>query len=195
MKNNYTSPYNLTPISELKSKRESKINTLINNLKIGEVKEDAKFIETLIGIKNSVLLTPIEFGEPKFIDHEFEEIALTMQQQLIGGVSRNHYYHKVSFPFTGDREIFSYKPETFSFSSSDRGLIIPYSNNLTVVIDLPELNPDRAIAEAKNLLSMTIQLVSGNNASLQSWIVVTSQRIDEQLKVKREELIRIFGGK
>lgn len=195
MKNNYTSPYSLTPISELKIERESKINTLINNLKIGEVKDEAKFIETSERIKNSILLTPIVFGEPKFIDHEFEEIALTMQQQLIGGMSRNHYYHRVSFPFTGDREIFSYQPESFSYSSSDKGLIIPHSNNLTVNVDLPELNPDRAVSEGKNMLSMTMQFVSGNNASLQSWTVVVSQTIDEQLRVKREELIKIFGDK
>lgn len=195
MKNNYTSPYSLTPISELKRDRESKINILINNLKISEVKDDAKFIETSKRIKNSILLTLIEFGEPKFFDYEFEEIALSLQQQLIGGVNRNHYYHKVSFPFTGDRELFSFQPETFSYSSSDRGLIIPYSNNLTVTVDLPELNPDRAISEAKSLLSLTMQFININNASLQSWSLVTSQRIDEQLRVKREELIKIFGDK
>ncbi len=195
MKNNYTSPYNLTPISELKKERESKINTLINNLKIVDVNDDTKFAETSKRIKNSILLTPIVFGDPKFIDHEFEEISLTMQQQLIGGVNRNHYYHQVSFPFTGDRELFSYQPESFLYSSSDRGLILPYTNNLTVYVDLPELNPNRAILEARILLEMTMRFVNSNNTSIQSWSVVIGQRIDEQLRVKREELKKIFGDK
>jgi hypothetical protein len=195
MSNNFTSPYNLPFFSQVKSQREGSINSLINNLKIGDVKDNMKFALTTTRIKNSVLLKKVVIGEPKCVDHEYEDRPLTMQQQLIGGISRHHYIHEIEFPFTGDTELFDHKPESgFSTSGSDHGLILPDYSKLTVYVDLPELNPTRAIAAAHNLLSMTIQFVNSNNTSVDSWSVSVSQRIDHQLQLKREELIKLFGG-
>jgi hypothetical protein len=191
--NNFTSPYNLPFLSELKSQREKMINNLINNLKIGDVKDDKKFEQTTLRVKRQILLTPVQIGEPKFTDYEYEERQLSMQQQLVGVGGRHHYIHKISFPFTGDSELFSHIPENgFTYSSSDHGLILPDSNAIEVEVDLPELNPQKAIAEARNLLSMTLQFVNSNNATIQTWSVAVGQRIDEQLKQKRAELIKLF---
>ena len=120
-----------------------------------------------------------------------------MKGGRIGGVAnRNHYIHKISFLFSGDSELFSYKPESgFSYSSSDSGLILPDRNRLLVEVDLPELNPDQAIKVARNLLRMTIEFVDKNNASIKAWSIAIEQRIDAQLKQKREQLIKIFGDK
>ncbi len=116
-----------------------------------------------------------------------------MQQQMLG-MSRHHYVHKVEFPFTGDTELFDHTPEVgFSYSSSDHGLVLPSYNRLTVYVDLPELNPTRAIAEARGLLSMTMQFVNSNNASIDIWSQSISNRIDQQLQQKREELVKLFG--
>lgn len=195
MTNNYTSPSNRPFFSELKRQRETGINSLINNLKIDDVKDNDKFAKTATQIKNTILLRKVEFGEPKFVDYEFEDRPLSMQQQLIGGISPNHYIHEIEFPFTGSTELFDHTPENgFSFSSSDRGLILPDYNSLTVYVDLPELNPTRAVAEARSLLSMTMQFVNSNNASLESWTVSVGQRIDQLLQQKREELIKLFGN-
>ena len=195
MENYFKSPQGLPYLSKYKKERESKINSLINNLKISDVKEDTNFINTTSRIKKLVVLYPIVMGEPKFVDHEFEEIPLTMTQQLIGGMSRNHYTHQIDFPFTGNGELFSYIPENGYSQSSERGIILPYGNTITVYVDLPELNPERAIAVARGDLSMNFQFMDNNNASVQSWTVVIGQRIDEQLKQKREELIKLYGGK
>lgn len=193
MPNQFTSPNNRPYMAELKRQKEAGINSLINNLKIGDVKDDAKFAQTSSRIKNSVLLKKVEFGEPKCTDHEYEDRPLSMQQQLIGG-TRHHYIHTVEFPFTGATELFDHTPEGgFSYSSSDRGLILPDYNRLTVYVDLPQLNPQGAIAEARSLLSMTMQFVNSNNASIDAWSQSVSQRIDQQLQQKREELIKLFG--
>lgn len=193
MANQFTSPNGRPYMSELTRQKVTGINPLINNLKIGDVKDDAKFAQTSSRIKNSVILKKVEFGEPKCTDHEYEDRPLSMQQQLIGG-SRNHYIHTVEFPFTGDIEIFSHTPEGgFSYSSSDRGLILPNYNRLTVYVDLPELNPTRAIAEARSLLSMTMQFVNSNNATIDAWSQNVIQQIDQQLQQKRQELIKLFG--
>lgn len=191
--NRFTSPRGLPFITQLKKNRETRINTLINNLKLNDVKDDIIFEKTKTGIKSEILLIPVVFSEPRFVDYEFKEIPLTMQQQLMG-MNRNHYIHNVSFPFTGNTELFSHIPEQgFSFSSSDHGLIIPYGNTLDIEVDLPELGPEKAIPQARNLLSMTFQFVNSNNNAVNSWNVIIEQRIDEQIKNKREELIRIFG--
>ena len=189
----FTSPNGRPFMSELKRQKEAGINSLINNLKIGDVKDDDKFARTSSRIKNSVLLKKVELGEPKCVDYEYEERALSMQQQVLG-MSRHHYVHTVEFPFTGDTELFDHTPEVgFSHSSSDRGLVLPSYNRLTVYVDLPELNPTRAIAEARNLLSMTMQFVNSNNASIDAWSQSISHRIDQQLQQKREELAKFFG--
>lgn len=193
MTNRFISPNGRPFMSELKRQKEAKINSLINNLKIGDVKDDMKFSETSSRIKNSILLKKVEFGEPKCTDHEYEDRPLSMQQQLIGA-SRQHYIHTVEFPYTGDSELFDHMPESgFSFSNSDHGLIIPYHDRLTVYVDLPELNPTKAIAEARSLLSLTMQFVNSNNASIENWSQSVIQRIDQQMQQKREELIKLFG--
>lgn len=195
MKNEFKSPYHFKGISDLLTERESKINSLINNLKIGDVKEDTAFSNTTTRIKKAILLTPVDLGEANFVDHEFEEIPLTMQQQLIGGQSRNHYYHQIQYKFTGDNELFTHKPNSFSFSSSDRGIILPDTNSIDVYVDLPELNPTKAIGQARALLSMNIQFVNSNNETVKTWSQSIGQLIDERLTNKRSELIRLFGGK
>lgn len=194
MRNNFISPHKRPFMVDLKRQRESMINSLINNLKINDVKEDADFQQTSEKIKNEILLKPVNIDEARFIDHEYEEIQLNMQQQFVGGGSKHHYYHQIEFPFTGDKELFEYIPETgYSQTSSDYGIILPDYNSITVYVDLPELNPNRAISKAKELLNLTLQLVSGNNSSISGWSESISNRIDNLLQKKREELIKIFG--
>jgi hypothetical protein len=192
MENQFTSFHDLPSILLLKQSKEASINSLINNLKIDDVRDESNFEQTSNHIKNSVILSKVEFGEPKCIDHKYEDRPLSRNQQLIGGVSRDHYIHQIEIPFTGNRELFDHTPEQFSFSSSDRGLILPDSNSLTVYVDLPELNPTKAITEAYNLLSLTMQFVHNNNTNIETWSTNISQQLDQQLQRKREELIRLF---
>lgn len=195
MINNFTSPYNRPYFLQLKLKREESIISLINSLKIGDVKDDEKFAQTTQKIKNSVLLKKVVVGEPKNVDYKYEQRPLNMNQQLIGGISIHHYIHEIEFPFFGDSEFFDHIPEIgFSYSSSDHGLILPYHNKIKVYVDLPELNPTRAIAVAENFLSMNIQFVNANNASVDSWAVSVIHRIEHLLLEKREELVKLFDS-
>ena len=111
------------------------------------------------------------------------------------GMSKHHYIHTVSFPFSGDEEILSYRPENYTYSTSDRGMVSPHGNEINVEVDLPQLNPDQAIAQARGELSMTIRFIDSNNATVREWNRGVEQRIDQQLQSKCEELIRLFGGK
>lgn len=193
--NRFTSPNGQPFFSQLLQERAAKINSLINNLKIDEVRDDKAFGRTKTRIKDAVLLRPGVIGDPKFVDHRYEERPLTMQQQLIGGISREHYVHKISVPISGSREVFHHMPtQGFSYSSSDRGLLVPYGNTIDIEVDLPQLNPKQAIAQANSLLAMTKQFVDYNNATLQVWNPNVEQIIEQKLSSKREELNRIFGA-
>jgi hypothetical protein len=195
MENIFISPNSLPFLVTLKKERENRINNLINIIKIHDVREDASFEKTTLRIKNEILLPPIIIGEGKFINYEFREIPLSFNQQVLGMGNKNHYLHQVEFPFTGSKELFSHIPETgFSYSSSDRGIILPGANYITVIVDLPEINPQKSISEANNLLNMTLQFVNGNNLSIQSWNTYIEQKIDNELTKKREALMEIFGN-
>ncbi|WP_019987114.1 hypothetical protein [Rudanella lutea] len=194
MENTFTSPRQLPRFADLLRERELRINMLINNLKLNDVKEDAVFQNTVKRIKRAVLLQPVVFGEPTFVDHSYEERQLSFQQQLSGS-SSHRYTHTISVPFTGDNELFSYAPDNYSFSSSDRGLILPYSGGITVYVSLSELNPAQAISQAQKDLDMTFRLVEINNTSLQHWSKNIESMIDQQLNQKREQLINLFGNK
>lgn len=194
MKNDFVSPQRMPLITDLLQKRESKINTLINNLKIEDVKDNTAFDRTTLRIKREVLLSEVVIGEGKFINHEYQEITLNFHQQVSGG-SKNHYYHEISFPFTGSRELLTYRPVEFEFFSNSRGLIEPNSADLTVYVDMPELNPSKAIEQAGVILSMTTQFARKNNTVVKSWVEVVEKHIDAELIKKREQLIKLFGGK
>lgn len=195
MENTYTSPGEITNIRELKSDKESKINSLVNNLKIKDVEDDKAFENTINSIKRAVLINPVVLQEPEFVDHKYSEKRLSFTDQ-VAGLSKDHYYHEVSFPFTGSKEIFLHQPEDgFSWSSSEYGLIMPRNSSIRVYVDLPQLDPEKAKSEARRLLSMTLQFVDKNNRSVESWNAGWSSRIETQLKNKREELIKLFGVK
>lgn len=194
MKNNFSSPHGLPYFADLLKVRESQINSLINNLKVDDVKDDGKFQNTASRIKKAIIPSPIVIGEGKFVDHEYEEIPLTFQQQVSGG-NKNHFHHEISFPFTGSNELLKHRPNNYSYSTSDRGVIMPGSSALTVYVDLPELNPDKAVMQARTFLSMTIQFATENNTTLKSWADLIEKQIDDQLGKKRNQLIKLFGGK
>jgi hypothetical protein len=164
-------------------------------LKLIDVKDDTAFEKTTSKIKEKILLTPVTIKEPSLVDYKFEERPLTHIQQLNGG-NPNHYLHNIIFIFTGSADLFQYTPESgFSFTSSDHGIIEPVANALLVEVDLPELNPNQALAEARKLTRMNFEFIEKNNASIKQWLVVIEKRIDEQLKQKRIELINLFGNR
>lgn len=179
MKNQYVSHWNLPSISELTHKRIVSIDSLINNLKFHDVEQDANFESTKERIKKAVLFEPLTFGEPKFIDYNYQEDST--------------YLHEVKFPFTGDKELFLHSYSGMSFSSSDHGIIEPYNNEFKVYVNLNEIDPKSAIIEAEALLRLTKNIGKDNSESIVSFNTAVEKRINTDLEKKRDELFRIFG--
>lgn len=193
MKNQYIHPMTLQSVTQLFQERTSKIRTLINSLKLKDVEQDDEFEKTKQRIKNAVLLEPVVFEDPKFIDHEYEEKQPKLEHQFFSNVSSDNYIHEIRFSFKGDSNLLGYGCENMSFSSSDHGIIPPHSSNhVTVYAELPTLSLDGAINLANTHFSLTKSIAEKNGESAKIWNVAVGQKIDADLDLKRDELIRIF---
>ena len=195
MKNHYVSHYNIPSLSQLTSQRIQSISPLINKLKFKEVEEDKIFEETKQRIKKAVLLVPLTIEEPVFEDYDYEEIPLKFEQQIFGNVSKDHYYHTVTYKYTGDKELFMHTPDNFSYYSSDHGVIEPSRNTIKVIVDLQEINPEKSKDEANKLFRLTKNIGETNSSTIKPWNIAVEKRIDEELEAKRNELFKIFGPK
>jgi len=195
MKNNYTSPFGLPFLSNLKQERERKIDSLINNLQLADVEKEEAYNKTVERIKSAVQLPPVQIGAGKYVRHEFEQKDMSFQQQLIGGPS-SLYHHEIAFPVTGTADLIAYTPETpTSYSASESGLILPIGRQITVYVSLPQLENEKAVAEADKKLDMTKRYANANNASITSWNGMVGTLIDQKSLAKRKELIEKFSGK
>lgn len=182
-------------LSTLMGVRIAQIDLHVNQLKYKDVEEDDTFLKTSVRIKKNILLEEIVFQEGQFIDFEYTERIPRLEQQFFGPVSKDVYNHQVRFNFAGTSELLWHSAEGSSYSASDHGVIKPTSNSITVYVELPELNPERAILEGEKIIRFTKNTAENSNRQIKVWNPGVEQRIDEQLAAKREDLRRIFGPK
>ncbi|MNJ98099.1 hypothetical protein D3C87_158610 [compost metagenome] len=187
---------NLPSLSQLFQARTSKLPMLINNLKLKDVEEDEEFEKTKQRIKDAVLLTPIVFEEPQFIDHEYEERQTRLEQQIFSTFNKDIYIHEIRYNFTGSVELFGHTFDGMSYSTSDHGLIKPESSNyVTVYAELPTLSPDGAINLAGSLFRLSKYIAEHNSEATKVWNVSIKNHINAELELKRDELFRVFKKK
>ena len=92
-------------------------------------------------------------------------------------------------------DVMGFSADNFAFSSSDHGIIEPNNNSVKVIVDLPEKNPIKAIAEAKNLFRLTENLAKQNSESIASWNLAVEKKINDDLAIERLKIIEMFGSK
>lgn len=194
MNSQYRSAFDLRPFSEFLSNRETQIPKLINSLKIKDVETDESYNATVTRILNKVSVELVEFGEFKHIDFEYETRNLSFTQQA-AGMSRDVYTHELSIPFTGSRELFLFYPNSFGVGSSDRGVLSPGHNSVTIYVDRADADPDQAKADAQSNFALTKKLVTSNNDEARNWNQRIEVQIRQSLDNKRQELIKLFGKK
>jgi hypothetical protein len=181
--NHFIPIYGLPFMINYQNQKELKITTLINSLKIDDVKEDSSYAKTIAKIKSEVAISLVEIQDPVHKDFKYDSTS-------------RQYVHDISFPFTGDKELFRLTPPSgISFGGSDHGIIAPLSNSIIVHVPQTDTDPQKAISSARQLLRLTISIAESNNVSLKDWNERTAQRVESELAVKREELIRFFGNK
>lgn len=193
MNTEFTSVLHLPQFQSVLDERESKINTLVNNLKIVDVKEDTAFQANAKRIKDQVLLKPVSFEEPKIIDYQYSERQVSWTDQM-NGASRHQYTFEVTVPFSGDSDLISHACANPSFGSSERGIITPNWNNITLYVHLSADEPEQAKERAKADLIPTARNAESNNATVEAWNRAVEARIDQALNTKRTDLIQKYGG-
>ena len=193
MKNQYISHFNRPSLSQLFQERLRKLPTLVNNLKFRDVEDEKSFESVKSQIKKAILIDPVVIGEPQYEDFVYEENEIRIQDHFFGNPSKDNYVHKISFPYEGAKELFLHTPDSFSYMSSDHGIIEPSYDKITVYVELTEINPDKAKVEAKSLLRLTNDIVEKNSESTMNWNYAVEKKIDEDLEFKKAELFRIFG--
>lgn len=193
MKNQYLHPNTLRDNSEIFNSRAQQLPTLVNNLKLKDVEEDEAFEKTKKRIKDTILIKPIVLSEAKFIDFEYKQKEVRMEQRFFGNPSSDNYIHEIRIPFEGDRELFVHSFNGMSYSSSDHGVIKPQSSSYaTVYAELSELSPEKAISSAESLFKLTKYIGESNSKLAENWNAAMEQQIDQKLEAKRDELFRIF---
>lgn len=172
--------------------RESKVVTFLNSLQPSDIKTEEKYNSKIDQLRSSILLKPASVGPGKFYRSEFVTRSLTMQQKF-SGMLASYYNHEIIFPCLGSSELFNYVPDGFPTYSSEHGLILPQGSQITVYVDLPQLENERAISSATDLLSVTKRLIESNNAEAEVWNIKVRAKIDELAAAKYKELTDKFG--
>jgi hypothetical protein len=185
MKNNFTSPYGRPSIQEYKNARIAKIDVLVNRLHPNDLEHNYHKIRDRI--RQAILIEPVKIEAPQVLEHVYDAWA-SYDQEPINGINKHNYIQKVIFPFSGNRDLFSHCPSSYSISPTDHGLILPNSNNLVVYVELPDLDPLKAMSMAETLLGMTRQFVKLNNSSLTEWNLMAERLIENKLNLKRKPL-------
>ncbi|NLZ46133.1 MAG: hypothetical protein GX896_05525 [Clostridiales bacterium] len=190
----YVSPMQLQINSNLFSIRENELKHLVGNLKPNDVKDDVQFTHTTARIKNNVLLKPVTFQDPKITNHSQVEKNYPPDFQNLFGGKRMINIISVEFQFDGSSELFNYSPNNLSFgSSSNMRVYQPYGNSITVDVELPDLDKNKAISAAKAQMEMTFGVINGNNTQAIQWNMSIESSIDSMLIAKRKELLDFYS--
>ena len=164
---------------ELFQQKNNDFRDMINNLKIGDVKDEKTFQKTKERIKNQVLLTPVLFESPKITDNRTE-----MRQRQITIV-------EVKFPFQGSAELFEYRPDSITFY--DPTVYLPIGNSVNVEVIVEKLNKEEVLSIANKQIALTIGLINAINPQIEAWSKRMTTQIDDQLQEKRKELIDLYS--
>lgn len=186
-------PSNLKSISYLFEEKSQLLKSLINNLKPNDVK-DGYYDQTLDRIKKEVLLTPVTIGEPKIIDHRSEVRQMPANYM-------NPFPHKkdvttvsVQFPFEGSRELFSYSPSGYSYSSSSTGVYQPSSkDSILITVEVDALDKEVTLSKARQQMETTFSLIRQINPSAENWTKSQEPMIEEMLQNRKSELDNFYS--
>ena len=176
----------LGTLNDLLHNREKQVRQAIAHLSIREVKEERKFTETVTRLKEHLLLNPVTIEEPTIGSYStiIRKKRGDTYERMINLIS-------VHFPFTGNKELFSYcadniSGEVFSIYTPDLG------NVITIRIELERLDKANAVRQAKGELQTTEKFISQNNEQVKSWAKNAETTIESLAFQKRRELVDLY---
>ena len=183
----------LPNIHNLVIKKEQELNRELGSLRINDVKEDGAFKSTTARIKNLVRLTPVDFGEPVIKNHRSEIKKLSATYNNPWPHEKEVITVAVDFPFTGSPELFSFSPNGMTYGSSDTRVYQPDGNNISIEVEVEQLNKDVTLSKARSAMKTTFSLINQINPQAAQWSLTQEPLIDAELLKKRKELVDFYG--
>ena len=189
------SMFNVRNNSYLFENKRKRIQQLVGDLRIDEVREDGPLKSTIQRIKNMVLLKPVTFQEPKITDNYTTQKTLPPTYENPRGGPRQINVITVRFNFDGSSELFNFVPNGIAFSSSSNNLIYQpdYSNNIDVKIELLTLDKNSTLDAAKAQMELTFSVIEGNNLQAKQFNASVEPSIEQMVADKRKELIDFYS--
>jgi hypothetical protein len=171
----------------------AQLEAFISNLKLKDVESDDKFNSTLQTIKSKFLLKPVLFESPKIVDHHQTEKDFPSSYENPWGVRRKLFVIKVEIKFTGDTELFKYRPNGYSHGSGEPYVYQPIRNNISLEVETFNLeDKDKVFAEVQSKMSMTYQFVDSNNAYIKNWNLSFEPLLETKLRSHKEKLEQLY---
>ena len=171
----------------------AQLEAYISNLKLKDVESDDKFNSTLQILKIRFLLKPVLFESPKIVDHHQTEKDFPSSYENPWGGRRKLFVIKVEIKFTGDTELFKYRPNGYSHGSGEPYVYQPSGNNILLEVETFNLEDKaKVFAEVQSKMSMTYQFVDSNNAYIKNWNLSFEPLLVTKLRSHKEKLEQLY---
>lgn len=175
-------------ITDLFDKRKKSLRLEASNLQLEDVKEDKNFNATVEKFKKKYLFNPVKIEEPEIKRHQASIKKYPPNYENPMGGEREVYEIIIAFPFSGSPELFEVIPLEVKYPT---GMVYaPVGSNITLdIIELNELNKDKAYTEAKNRISTTQAIIKENNIQAKRWNEEMVVQIEQLLNKQRKQII------
>jgi hypothetical protein len=189
----FPSPNSLPRLADLLLQRENQMKELIGDMKYDDVKTDLIYEKTKANIAGSTLFQEIAFGDSSLIDHDSITRPLSFEEQVLG-TNPTSVYHRIRVEFTGSTELATHRPDSYGYSSSDRGILTPEDDeHFEVIVKLNTLNKDQALKSASHQLNLTRSLIDSNNEVVKTWNVKMLEILSKLADEQRKKLTDAYG--
>lgn len=178
---------------DFSGQKYAQLETYISNLKLKDIESDDKFNSALQIIKSRFLLKPVLFDSPQIIDHHQTEKDFHSSYENPWGGKRKIFVIKVEIKFTGDTELFKFRPNGYLHGSEEPYIYQPSGNNIFLEVEIFNLeDKNKVFAEVQSKMSMTYKFVESNNAYIKNWKLSFEPLIESKLLSHKEKLEQLY---
>ncbi len=187
----YKTNMQLRIIDNLFIEREKELKELIGNLQIENVNNDQAYNNTLDRIKRQILLNSVSFEEPKISGHYQETRQVQQSSHNLFGGAQQVFVITIDFSFSGSEELFDVYPNN---TTVPMGRIYqPVGHNVSVEVTIPQLDKEKAISEAKSLMSTTFTIINANSTQAENWSKAKEPLIESMLQEQSKKLLDFYS--
>jgi len=171
-----------------------KIDNLINNFKLNDLREKSNYDSKLEELKNNFTLRKVVFGKPEIIDHLIEEVIIKPNYEYLFGHKLKQLRIIAQIQFSGSSQLFFYRPNGYDYGSNSVFIYQPTSNSIKLdVISESIDNPNDVTNEINKAMELTYQFINSNNKFTENWNNNIEPYIENKLQTYYLKLVKIYN--